>query len=92
MRANNHPQKPADMPCRIVETTVLNDAVKPTLDGCGYHCDRCGFNPGEADRRLRNGRWEIIYERNNVLTGEPVSMPGGVRRLVFTRKEEENGD
>lgn len=92
MRANKNPQKPADMPCHIVETTVLNDTVKPTLDGCGYRCDRCGFNPEEAARRLRESRWEIIYERTNVLTGESVSMPGGVRRLAFKRKEDENGD
>lgn len=56
---------------------------------CGHHCENCGFNPEEKERRLREGHFEkirVYHELHNDY-GRIVHVVKGIcKTLVFKKK------
>lgn len=75
-------------PCgyRTKSLTGKTEVFYPAVD-CAYDCDSCGWNPREARRRMKVGRWEKAESRFNPATGAAVVLPEGTMRLVFRRVE-----
>lgn len=71
--------KTNEYPCRFdYDNGDKVKLVKPNVE-CEMMCDICGFNPGEAKRRLREGNFKmhditIMHYENRNDVGSPMKF------------------
>ena len=86
MMANNAEKIMCHAPCAYEEYNKKKGdyiILYPDVD-CNCHCESCGFNPAEQERRLETGEFKPIYKRVRPDTGTVVMLKD-VQQLCFSR-------